>query len=37
MRVEHPLGTVETHVVCRHDTVIAVATPAFTTGMEAYA
>ena len=37
MRVEHPMGAVEAHVVRRQDTVIAVATPAFATGMEAYA
>ena len=37
MRVEHPMGAVEAHVVRRQDTIIAVATPAFATGMEAYA
>lgn len=37
MRVEHPLGTVEAHVVRRHDAVIAVATPAMAVDMEAYA
>ena len=37
MLVEHPMGAVDTHVVRRQDTVIAVATPAITTGIEAYA
>ena len=37
MRVEHPLGMVDTRVVRRGDTVIAVATPAIMTDMEAYA
>jgi phosphopantetheinyl transferase len=36
MRVEHAMGVVETHVVRRGDTVIAVATPAYTE-IEAYA
>jgi len=37
MRVEHPMGVIETHVVRRGDTLIAVATPAITTEMEACA
>ena len=37
MQVEHPMGVVETHVVRRHDAVIAVATPAMALDMEAYA
>jgi len=37
MLVEHPMGTVETYVVRRNDAVIAVATPAITPGIEAYA
>ncbi len=37
MLVEHPLGTVETRVVRRHDAIIAVATPALMAGIEAYA
>jgi acyl transferase domain-containing protein/phosphopantetheinyl transferase (holo-ACP synthase) len=37
MLVEHPLGAVDTQVVRRGDTVIAVATPAITRGMEACA